>query len=547
MAQRSMPTKIVTAGTLPSRSWSTATWVIVAAGSVIFTYALTFTLGFAFLAFGCLQAVAMISHDNYSVLGFLLIAFILAVGGTIIWSLVPRKTNLDIQGVLLDLSKQPLLRAEIENIASTMKEPMPNEVYLVGAANAAVAQRRDLLGRKKRRILIIGLPLLQMLTVSQMRAVLAHEFAHFYGGDTSLGPWVFRARNSMLRVLINLTQKSSVMSVLTRWAVIAIIYLIVVGGLKLYWKLFLRLTQHISRGQEFRCDELACYLAGSESLAEGLCNVHRASLFPAYLNQIFMPVVVSGFCPSLAGGFQRFVNSPVIEKAVSAALETQLAKTTADPNDSHPPLSARIQKARDLAVPDVRPNPNAAITLIDDLQAVELQLLRHVAPGLRAATLQSIEWDAAGSEVYIPRWRSQTAPFQTLFSGKTIAELPAMLDDLVTIAGQLKDPPGTLCTREQKLQRALGVLSASFTLALIDRGWRLHTQPGEHYLQLNEEKIEPLRVIADLQKGKLTTASWEAFCATHGIGSWSLLSAPSEKSLETPALNQREEAGGSAS
>jgi Zn-dependent protease with chaperone function len=504
---------------------------MVAACSVVFTYALTLTLGFAFLAFACLQAVAMLSHDNYSVVGFLLLAFVFVVGGTILWSLVPRKEKLDIQGVLLDLSKQPRLRAEIETIARAMKEPMPTEVYLVAAANAAAAQRRPLLGKKKRRILIIGLPLLQMLTVSQMRAVLVHEFAHFYGGDTSLGPWVFRARNSMLRVMINLTQKSGIMSVLTRWAVIAVIYLIVIGGLTLYWKVFIPLTQYISRRQEFGCDELACHLAGSESLAEGLCNVNRASSFPAYFNQIVMPVVSRGFHPSLADGFQRFVNSPAIQKTVSVALEVQLAKTTTDPNDSHPPLSARVQKARALAIPDVQPDQNAAITLIDDLQALERQLLSLVAPALQASTLQSIHWDAAGSEVYVPLWRSQTAPFQTLFSGKTIAELPATLADLATIAGQLKDPPGILSTREHRLQRALGVINASFTLALIDHGWRLHIQPGECYLQHNEEKIEPAKAIADLQKGKLTPASWVAFCSKLGIGSWPVLSAPSEQQL----------------
>jgi len=40
--------------------------------------------------------------------------------------------------------------------------------------------------------MVIGLPLMQIMTVSQMRAVLAHEFGHYYGGDTKLGPWVYR-------------------------------------------------------------------------------------------------------------------------------------------------------------------------------------------------------------------------------------------------------------------------------------------------------------------------------------------------------------------
>jgi hypothetical protein len=43
----------------------------------------------------------------------------------------------------------------------------------------------------------IGLPLLSLLTVSQFPGILAHESAHFYGGDTKLAPFVYKARMSM--------------------------------------------------------------------------------------------------------------------------------------------------------------------------------------------------------------------------------------------------------------------------------------------------------------------------------------------------------------
>jgi heat shock protein HtpX len=50
----------------------------------------------------------------------------------------------------------------------------------------------------------IGLPLFAVLSVSELRAVLAHEFAHFYSGDTSLGAWVYRTQTSIVRVFQNL-------------------------------------------------------------------------------------------------------------------------------------------------------------------------------------------------------------------------------------------------------------------------------------------------------------------------------------------------------
>jgi heat shock protein HtpX len=45
----------------------------------------------------------------------------------------------------------------------------------------------------------IGLPLFSILNVSELRAVLAHEFADLYSGDTSLGPWVYGVHSALIR------------------------------------------------------------------------------------------------------------------------------------------------------------------------------------------------------------------------------------------------------------------------------------------------------------------------------------------------------------
>ena len=52
----------------------------------------------------------------------------------------------------------------------------------------------------------VGLPLLAGLSVSEFRAVLAHGFGHFYGGDTRLGPWVYKTRSAIVRTIENLVR-----------------------------------------------------------------------------------------------------------------------------------------------------------------------------------------------------------------------------------------------------------------------------------------------------------------------------------------------------
>ena len=62
-----------------------------------------------------------------------------------------------------------------------------------------VAERGGVMGAGSRRVMGVGLPLLDLLTVPQFRAVLAHEFGHFVGGDTRLGPWIYKTRAAIGR------------------------------------------------------------------------------------------------------------------------------------------------------------------------------------------------------------------------------------------------------------------------------------------------------------------------------------------------------------
>ena len=333
MSASASPAIATSTATLPPRDWSVFAWAATAALSVILTYLITLTLGLSFFGFGCLLAIGMVGN-GFSFVGILLCAFVLIAGATVLRSLIPRKDAFQPNGILIDLSREVGLRTELEAIARIMGEQMPAEVYLVSDANAAVSQRGGTIGLGSRRVMLLGLPILQLLSVSQFRAVLAHEFAHFYSGDTRLGPWVFKARNNMARVINNLGQDSIMLSFLRKWAVIALLHMVVVGGLVLYWKVFARITQHISRQQEFRCDELACYVAGSASLEQGLCNVNRAaSAFGAYWNKVVVPVAVTGFCPQVADGFARFMDAPAIAKAAASVLEKQLATKATSPLD----------------------------------------------------------------------------------------------------------------------------------------------------------------------------------------------------------------------
>jgi hypothetical protein len=376
--------------------------------------------------------------------------------------------------------------------------------------------------------MLLGLPLLQLLTISQFRAILAHEFGHYYAGDTRMGPWVFRARMNMARVLTQLGRDSVVLSFLSRWAVVAILRLIILGGLSLWWKFFNRLTQHISRKQEYRCDELACYLAGSESLEKGLCSVNvAAATFAPYWNQVVVPVIAGGYRPQLADGYERyerFVQVPEIAKAASTVLEKRLVTNDANPMDSHPPLKARLEKARSLAIATANEDNRPAVTLFDDLPWLELQLLTKLIPALKPSGLRPMQWDTAGLEVYVPLWRSELSTLAPVLNSVTIYSLPDAVANLSQIAGRIPDPPGTLLTREQRAGRAADAIGHALTLALIDHGWRLQLQPGQFYLESeNGTRMNPQTLIKELRNGERKADAWVQYCETNAIGDWPLV------------------------
>ena len=401
---------------------------------------------------------------------------------------------------------------------------MPTEVYLLADANAFVMENSG------RRVLGLGLPLLQMLTISQVRAVLAHEFAHYYAGDTRLGPWLYNTQSSMARVFQNLGRKSEVIRFLTRWAVVAGPYIVLMAAMRAYWKFFMRVTHAISRRQEFRSDELACYVAGSDALIGGLENIRRchAGLNP-YWSSFVVPAAMNGFQPQLANGFLRFMQAPQIVKATTEFLAQQAAITKSSPYDTHPPLNKRIEQAKllNLPVPDDSvagaSSSEPMISLIDHLNPLEASLLKKLVPATAAADLKPLNWGTDGAGIYVPAWRRQVGGFLPFLSARKMADLPILLLEPKALADLVPNPPTGRFNQKQRNARAHDILFSAFALCLVENGWKLTAEPGNLVLVKGESKIDPSAVVGAIRAGKLSVVDWSGYRAQQGIGDWTLV------------------------
>jgi heat shock protein HtpX len=464
-----------------------------------------------------------------------LFLFGIVIAGAMLWSMIPRRDKFKAPGLLIERATQPRLFAELENIAEALNEPMPSEVYLIRDVNAWVADRGGFMGYGCRRVMGLGLPLLSILTISQFRAVLAHEFAHYYGGDTSLGPWVFKTQLAIIRTFENIGSVRK----LARIAVLGIMYLVVATLMKWYFVVFLRAINLVSRHKEFRADELACLIAGRQPLIDGLRSIHGAAMaWPTYWNTELAPMLNDGAVPAIGDGFARFIAIPTIHEQIEKSLEKEIQEAKTNPYNTHPPLRDRIAATRKRPAGFLPEDPNPARSLLDDAEALELRFLESMNPDVKPGTLQCVPWDEVGKRVTIPAWKKFTSEYSSALEGVTAESLPDQIPKLRQIGSGIRDPKGRLLDPEQRTRRAAQLFAAGLGLALVDNGWTLQSGPGVFHLQRGQQELNPFLIVEELRSGKLTPQDWIAQCNSLGIGKLILApTAPVQLDLLRPSLS----------
>jgi Zn-dependent protease with chaperone function len=438
----------------------------------------------------------------------------IVVAGTILWSLIPRPDKFEAPGLLLEPSAHPRLFAELNAVASALNEPLPREVYLVGEVNAFVADRGGIVGFGSRKVMGIGLPLLSTLTISEIRAVLAHEFAHYYSGDTKMGPWVYKTQSVMIRTFQNIGSLGEV----GRIAAFQIMQSLVSAILRWYFVFFLRVINFISRRKEYRADELACLVAGAEPLVQGLRKIHGAAMaWGPYWNSEVVPVLNQGCKPAIADGFSRFLSAPQIEVQVTSGIEKEIAEGKTEPFDTHPPLKDRIAAIEGLKAEHGEKDPELAISLLENPESTELQFLELMNPALAKNPLRQVGWDEIAQKVTIPSWRGAVGEYAQMMDGITASSLPEVIKRLPELGKKIGDPRGMLLAPQQRTQRAGQLLAMALGLAMLETGWTLEAQPGWFFLRRGADLLNVHTAFEELISGKVSPEQWLKMCNELGF------------------------------
>lgn len=477
------------------------------AGRAILAVALT--VGFYSLALAIAGALLFFIYAQFAYaerFNLQLTIFCLIGAGTILWAILPRFDRFTIIGLRLDAHEHPRLFSEISAIAAKTGQKMPAEVYLALDMNAFVAERGGLLGIGVRRVMGIGLPLMQVLSVAQLRSILAHEFGHYYGGDTHLGPWIYKTRSAIGRAIQGLSR--SWLQYPFRW----------------YGLLFLRITQSISRRQEYVADELAARLEGANTVADAMRLIHaQASAFDAYLQNEVGPVVRSGFQPHLAQGFSLFLGVPEIQDVMQKLLQEQIETAETDPYDSHPSLKDRLAALSALPAGNESGDNRSALTLLQDLPEMEKRLFQAFKPEDQKEELRPVEWEEVGMAVYLPFWLKTVQAYSQGLQGVTPAMLPEFAPAPQRLVQRLLQLEKEKSSEEDLNKAARSIIAIALVVALAHHGWRIEALPGTNFVVRKDGQVfTPFVDISALAAGTLSKEEWLQRCDQAGIASLDL-------------------------
>lgn len=186
----------------------------------------------------------------------------------------------------LTREQQPRLFDFLYELADAAGAPRPHKVFLSERVNAAVFYDLSLLNLifPSKKNLEIGLALVNVLNLGELRAVLAHEFGHFAQRSMAVGRWVYVAQqitgdlvarrdkidnflNGLANVDIRVRLGVMVLQLIV-WSIRSLV--------ESAFRVVVMMQRALSREMEMQADLVAVSLTGSDALIHALHKLQSA-------------------------------------------------------------------------------------------------------------------------------------------------------------------------------------------------------------------------------------------------------------------------------
>ncbi len=416
-------------------------------------------------------------------------------GLAILKAIIPERGRFEPPGPELTRERHPRLHAMLDGVAEQAGEPPADVVYMDLAANASVLEHGG------KRQMILGLPLLATLGEDELRAVIAHEYGHFVGGDTRFSRWIWRTRVAAMKAVTALIESDSwFRRNVVRWP------------FQWYARAFLRITNAISRREEFAADALAGRIAGSDAAGRALRRIEAvAPAWDMFWDQDVVPMLQAERRPPMASGFATMTTHHELTSTLDDVVRSDINGREPDPYASHPTLRQRLEALGVEVEAKMPPAPaQPAVQLLHDVDAAERELLEYRF-GSELTSFQGGDWEGAG-DVHLEGMREMVNDLGGIYTGLAVSEagsLALRLDEKRgTLRGQL-DEEYRQAPDEAVDSLALRVLQAAATVALADAGCTVTARPAEPVRVVRgEDVLEPFSLLYEISAGEKPPEAW---------------------------------------
>ncbi len=183
-------------------------------------------------------------------------------------------------------AQEPKLFDFLYRLADETGAPRPHRVFLSPHVNACVFYDLSPLNLvfPSKKNLEIGVGLINVLTMSEFKAVLAHEFGHFAQRTMAVGSWVYIAQQIAAQIvskrdaldkLLRFVSRTDFRIAWVAWALMLVIWSLR-AVLESAFKLVVIAQRALSREMEFQADLVATKSAGSDAIVHALYRLQAA-------------------------------------------------------------------------------------------------------------------------------------------------------------------------------------------------------------------------------------------------------------------------------
>ncbi|HEX3764016.1 MAG TPA: M48 family metallopeptidase, partial [Kofleriaceae bacterium] len=277
------PDQVPPALTRPSRAYRRHAYLAVAGLLAFVALYFALTGWFAWTTYR-LFAAMMVTPDH---------AAVLAIGGaaTGFFTVFMAKALIFIRrgkpgDLELVAADHPRLFAFLHRLADEARAPRPHRVFVSPAVTAGVFYDFSLINLlvSSRKNLVIGLGLVNVLTLGELKAVLAHEFGHFAQQTMAVGRWVYMAQQIAGHVVVKRDALDRMLHALSRsdvrimWAgwLLRLVVWSIRSLVDTAFGWVVLAQRALGREMELQADLVAVSLTGSDALIHALHRLDAA-------------------------------------------------------------------------------------------------------------------------------------------------------------------------------------------------------------------------------------------------------------------------------